>query len=429
MHYPFSRTLLAAFCLLDLAFITSASRAGGDPIDTSNLSSSDGKTDLSDGKAPILSDTGNFSRFPFRVTVAVRGGYDDNVYTTTFNKQGSGFINSSIGLSYDFGSPRTQISLQAGGGLTYYFDRPGQEDPDYNAYLALILKHKFSPRLILDANVYGTYQVEPDFSLNVGTIRRSGNFFYTLDKFTLTYLWTPRFSTATSYTFGATKYDNSAIGFYEDRIENTFGNEFRFLLTPTTTLVGEYRAEFINYDKIKRDSLTHFALAGFDHTFSPSFNVSFRGGVEFRSYDDNNNNINGGDQTSPYFEATANYAVRKDTTVTWTNRYGIDEPDVPSNPSRTSYRTGLIVTHNFTPRISSRLATFYQHDSYDGINNIMVVSPAFDENVLDIALSLRYAATRYLGFEIGYSHTEIFSDIVLREYDRNRIYAGVDFTF
>lgn len=421
-HTP-RRIIFSALCLLNIALCAQGTRAGGEPIvnSSSDLSTSDGKT-------PILADTGNFSRFPFRVTVAVRGGYDDNVYTTTFNKQGSGFINSSIGLSYDFGSPRTQISLQAGGGLTYYFDRPGQKDPDYNAYLALILKHKFSPRLILDANLYGTYQVEPDFSLNVGTIRRSGNFFYTLDKFTLTYLWTPRFSTATSYTFGATKYDNSAIGFYEDRIENTFGNEFRFLLTPTTTLVGEYRAQFINYDKIDRDSLTHFALAGFDHTFSPRFNVSFRGGVEFRSYNDTNI-INGGDQTSPYFEFSANYAVRKDTNITWTNRYGIDEPDVPANPSRTSYRTGLIVTHNFTPRISSRLAAFYQHDSYDGINNIMVVSPAFEENVLDIALSARYAATRYLGFEIGYSHTEILSDIVLREYDRNRIYAGVDFTF
>ena len=74
---------------------------------------------------------------------------------------------------------------------------------------------------------------------------------------------------------------------FEDRFENTVGNEFRFLLYPTTTVVGEYRFQIVTFDNIARDSMSHFALAGFDQRFSPRLDSSLRGGVEFRSYEEN----------------------------------------------------------------------------------------------------------------------------------------------
>jgi len=390
---------------------------------------------------------GLFSSIPFHVTVTVRGGYDDNTTTSSGSGQGSGFVNSAINLTYDFGSPRTRFSLQTGGGLTYYLDRPGQKDPDYNAYLGLSLKHLFSPRLILNVSAYAAYQAEPDFSVGTGFNRRSGNYFYTSDKFTLSYLWTPRFSTATSYTFGALLYDNtgsSGVGSFENRIENTFGNEFRFLFWPATTLVAEYRIEFTAYQSSNADAVSQFILAGFDHSFSPEFNASFRGGFQIRSLDFTQmipasiQIVNGfltfvpaqtihtsTDSTSPYFEATLNYAVGKKTSLSWTNRYGIEEPDIPGQPKRVTFRTGLEAKYNWTPRISSRLAMFYGHDDYSG----NATSPAFVEDSIDVALSLRYAITRYLGVEVGYNHTEILSDVSLREYSRNRFYAGADFSF
>jgi hypothetical protein len=381
---------------------------------------------------------GIFSSIPFHVTVTVRGGYDDNIFTSSLNPQGSAFMNGSIGLSYDFGSPRTRLSLQTGGGLTYYFDRPGQQDPDYNAYLGLSLKHSFSPRLILNVSAYAAYQVEPDFSFGTGFNRRSGNYFYTSDKFTLSYLWTPRFSTATSYTFGALLYDNTGItgvGNFENRIENTFGNEFRFLIWPTTTLVAEYRIQFVAYQSNNSDAVNQFILAGFDHSFSPRFSASFRGGFQIRSLDTQQIVLNpdlttstvnvSSDSTSPYFEATVNYAVGQQTSVSWTNRYGIEEPDIPGQPGRTTFRTGLEGKHNWTPRISSRLAIYYQHDDYSGNST----SLAFTEDSIDAALSLRYAVTRYLGLEVGYNYTDVLSDVALRGYSRNRFYGGADFSF
>jgi hypothetical protein len=275
-------------------------------------------------------------------------------------------------------------------------------------------------------NAYASYQTEPDFTLALGINRRSGNFFYTQDRSTVTYLWAPRFATATSYTFGALHYDDESVGFFEDRFENTFGNEFKFLVWPTTSLVAEYRFELINYDHdINRDSMTHFVLGGFDHSFSPRFSASFRGGAEFRNYEDQG----GDDQSSPYFEGTLNYALGKNTTLTWTNRYGIEEPDVLLNPSRETFRTGLRIKHDFTSRITLNAAAYYEHDDYDSVNNNNAISSSFTEEAADLALSARYAVTRYFGVEVGYNHTEVWSDISVREYSRNRYWAGLNVIF
>ena len=178
-------------------------------------------------------DTGNFSRSSFRYSVSVRGGYDDNVNTSSVFEQESASVSIGGTLAYNFGSPRTQLSLTTGGGYTYYLsDILGGENYDANIYLALSATHKATPRLTFAASVYASYQTQPDFDLNVALNRRSGNFFYTSDKFSMSYLWTPRFSTVTSYTLGVVKSEDADVADFEDRFENTVGNEFRFLVRP-----------------------------------------------------------------------------------------------------------------------------------------------------------------------------------------------------
>lgn len=368
--------------------------------------------------------TGNFAKSPFHVSVAVREGYDDNIYTTTNSRVGSFFTNASAILDYTFGSPRTRFDLQAVAGGSYYYYRPFGQDYDVNTSLTLGLEHHATPRLTLSANAYVTYQTEPDLNNNVlGVNRRVGNYFYTADKFTASYQWAPRFATATSYTFGAINYDDSSIGAFEDRYEHTFGNEFRFLVLPTTTLVGEYRFEIVDFDVAPRDSTTHFVLAGIDHTFNPRFNISVRAGAEFRDID------NFGERTSPYAESTLRYAAGKRTSLEWTARYGLEEPDVSGSPSRTTFRTGLSLSYAIASRITATGSVFYEHDDNDGVLTSTFFQPQFDENTVDIGIGLRYDINRVFALLAGYNFTEVFSDIPLREYYRNRIYLGLNATF
>ena len=324
--------------------------------------------------------------------------------------------------------------------MTYYFDREsngidgnGSDDNyDVNAYLAFAITHKATPRLTLAANIYASYQSQPDFDSfsrgGLGFSRQNQDYFYSIDKFSAAYAWTPKFSTVTSYTLGVIDYDSDVLSVFEDRYEHTLGNEFRFLIWPTTTLVAEYRFGIVDYnDTNQRGSTSHFFLGGFDHSFSPRFSISARGGVEFRQFDhDNLNGFNDGNNTSPYAELTLNYALAQGTSISWSNRYSLEEPDVPDAFSRNTFRTALSVRHSFTPRIVAALNVAYQHDENQGSFGF----GDFDEDAFDVSLSVRYTINRNWALDAGYQHTEVVSDeSVFREFSRNRIYAGVSFTF
>lgn len=425
-------TLSTAFLAALLSLHPQMAQAGGEGFSKDVMGdakeSVDTKSDLGLGK---------FASFPFHVTVAVRGGYDDNVNLASVDEQGSAFISTNLGLSYEFGSPRTRLSLSGGGGVTYYFDRGNDlnggdsEDYDVNGFIAFAITHKATPRLTLAANVYASYQSQPNFDTfghgGLGFSRQNQDFFYSTNKFSVAYAWTPKFSTVTSYTLGIVNYDSDVLSTFEDRYEHTIGNEFRFLVLPTTSVIAEYRFGIVDYNETdNRGSTSHFFLGGIDHSFSPRFNVSFRGGVEVREFDNDDPLFDEGDRTSPYFEGTLNYAIAQATSLSWTNRYSLEEPDVPDALSRTTFRSALSLRHNFTPRIVAGLNVAYQHDDNDGRNGFA----GFDEDAFDVSLSVRYAINRNWAIDAGYQHTEVVSDESLfREFSRNRYYAGVSFTF
>jgi hypothetical protein len=384
--------------------------------------------------APVPVETGQnvgagiFGTLPFKLTINVSGGYDDNFTTSNQLKQASPFTNAGALAEYDFGDSRTRINFSLGVDFTYYYDYiaiPGiaSNDYDINIPLRLSLIYKSTPRFTFAADIFLTYTSEPDFTIAQGLNQRAGNYFFTQDKFTGTYLWSPRFATATSYTFGTLRYDDDQLGFFENRWENTFGNEFRFLLSRTTTFVAEYRFQLFTYQDADRDSRTQYALGGFDHTFDPRLSMSIRGGAQFREFDPN------GSETGPYVEANFNYAAGKQTTIAWTNRYGLEEPDNAFSQSRQTFRTGLSGKHDFTSRISATLGAYYEHNDYQSINQPGFFTPGFTEQVIDLSVGLRYAVARYWGVEVGYGYTDVWGDIAGREYTRNRVWAGVNVTF
>jgi hypothetical protein len=381
------------------------------------------------GSTPNLG-LGIFSRFPLNISMSVHGGYDDNVNTAPSGSEQSSLF-STVGLvvGYNLDSPRTKVSLASNFGFTYYSNVDSNAfEPNLN--ITLTLNHKVSPRLGISVSSFTVYQSEPDFQYGLGTNRRAGNYFSTQDKITASYAWAPRFSTATSYTIGVVYYDEIATGMFEDRVDNTFGNEFRFLIWPTTNLVGEYRFEALTYQHIDRDSTTHFLLAGFDHAFSPRLAAIFRGGAEVRHYQ------TVGTNTSPYFESTVTYVLGKDTSVAWSTSYRIEEGDIQFNPTRKSFRTGIQGRHNLTARISASLSMYFDHDDYaetESPNPIVgqppIINAGFTEDSFFVDLALRYAVTRYMGLEAGYDHTEVSSGLMGRDYSRNRIWGGLNVSF
>jgi hypothetical protein len=369
------------------------------------------------------SGVGVFSPTPVQIYATISGGYDDNVNTLQTSKQGSAFTSGNLILDYTFGDPRLQLVLNAGAGGSYYYEHISGQKYDIDLKGALGITYKSSPRLTLGSTLLVDYLTEPNFNAPGGLNSRNGNYLYTTDKAFVSYSWSQRFSTKTSYTFEAFNYDNNAIAAFSNRISNTFGNEFHFQLVPTTSLVAEYRYDIVSYENASLDSTTHFALGGIDHIFNPRLSASLRGGAEFRSYK------NDGDQTAPYFEGGATYVLGKRVSLTWNNHYGLEEPGLVGAQNRTTFRTGFQTKFNLTSRISSNIDLYYVHDNYRAFTTGAIVTPGFTEDTFDGNLSVRYAITPLFGVQAGYHYTDITSGLQFREYSRNRVSAGISLTF
>ena len=328
-----------------------------------------------------------------------------------------------------------RLSLDTSAGVTYYWQHISNQDYDINLQGHFVLQYKATPRLTLGSDVLIAYLTEPSFNYGVGLNTRAGNYLYTLDTFSARYLWAPRFSTVTHYTLTVINYDDNSVGILQDRVENNFGNEFRFLLTPVTALLGEYRLELVHYTQAQNplDSTTHFVLGGFDHTFNPRLNVTVHAGAQFRSYSD------GGTRNSPYVEANLNYTVGRRTTLSWINHYGLEEPDVENSQNPTVFRTGLEGKFRLTPRISTTLGVYYAHSDYpesttplffDGIIIGETIVPAFTQDEFDGSIDLRFAITPLIGAQLGYHYTDVTADMGQgQNYHRNRVFGGFNVTF
>src|SRR5438445_269845 len=250
------------------------------------------------GSEPNFQFPGLTSRLPIHLYLSVYEGYDDNPLTTS-SASGSLFTSGSLTLSYGLNNVRTKVDLTASAGATYYSEL-NNRTYDKNDYIRLSIVHDISQRLNISASINAAYRTAPDFSSNVGPETRQGNFFETSDSLSLSYHWSPSFSTVTSVDGRRVSYDRSSVGMSEDRSEGTGGEQFQFTLQHrATALVAEYRYEVIRYDTFPRDSSTHFMLAGFDESLGPKFKLTARGGATIRSYESNNV-----DRTDPHFETS-----------------------------------------------------------------------------------------------------------------------------
>jgi predicted porin len=251
-------------------------------------------------------------------------------------------------------------------------------------------------------------------------------FFDTVDIFALTYRWSTRFSMITSYTFERVQYFSSSNGnsqtgvqdtLAQNRIQNTFSEEFQFSLTSRTLLVGEYRFQTINYDTAPTDSTTHFVLAGVNHNLTEHLIVHVRGGESFRSLE------NEGNMASPYFEGSLGY-VSSNHSLNWVSSYGYESPTATGVTTTKTWRTGLNLTYDLTSRLSSTTGVYYHQDENTG-----GTGSTGTQNSLELSVGLRYYIDKHFALHVNYEHNSTSSLGSTPGYSRNRYFAGLTYTF
>ena len=386
---------------------------------------------------------GDETLFPYapRFSVTLEGGYDDNVNTsnvdagsgTSTGGGGSAFTKTHVTLTKDLRMPRTQLSIVIGGGVTYYFDKVSG-GTKVTGSLDATLTHKVSPRLTLSAVIDAAQRTEPQFETDLGP-QRSANYFSTTDTLTASYMWSPRLSTSSNYQLRLLNYADTSVNAVDagkagqDRVEQTFAESLHFLWSPRTTITTDYRFGLIDYDSAPRDSLTHTVLGGLEYRIHSRSKATLQGGATFRKYEDQQN----GEQTNPYASASLNYVLSSSTSLKWTARYSVEEPNSAVALSRTTFRTGLTLAYKFTPRITAHLALNYNHNVNSGL--LASGAPGADqlestEDVLHLVLGVKYAVSKRVALDLGYEHTKLDSERRANGgYSRNRYSAGLSLSY
>jgi len=429
---PKTHSFASLWLTASLMLFQSAHARGEEPV-VEVVTQNGTVSTANEGGASLLSP------LPLHLVLSIDGGYDDNVQTSTTGR-GSLYTDGKVTLSYDRKDVRTQVSLIAIAGGTYFEDATGTTPYDVDISLALVVSHKVSERLKLAASIYGAYRTEPDLTSNVGLNNRQGPYFDTTDKFTATYHWTLRLATVPTFDFHRIQYESAAVAASINHSEYTFGDELRINLSSRTVLVPEYRFEMVNYDSFTaQDSTTHYALIGIDEDFSLRLKFKVLCGATFRSF------RNDGSRTDPHFEGSLNYALAPRSSLSWRTTYGVEENNAsavsrsgPMSPmSRVTFRTGLELNYALSARISANVSAYYHHDENQGLASMGTGQAGFPQDTYDLSLILRYAISRRFTFDLGFQRSQAISgqssaqssNQFTQPYSRGRYFAGLSFKY
>jgi opacity protein-like surface antigen len=366
----------------------------------------------------------DFSRAePVTWSIGVNGGYDSLRYGETsefFPDIESFFIQGGVGATYTKVDRRTPWSFDIDAGIINYLDdSPRDEDTFYSARAAFNIAHEISERLKISNNMFGTYEVEPNTAMGASTTLWNGQYFYGYENFNISYAWSRRVTTTTSYTIDSIIYQDDFVSQSEDRLSQLIAQQVSYAITPRTSIVGEYRYRTVNYfDRSDVDYRSHYVLAGIDHAWSQRLSTSVRGGVEIYSSDR-------ADSTAPYAELALDYAVDRTTSIRWFSALGFDGTEIQTFDTRYSFRTGLNATHQVDRRLTLNGGLSYVYSDFDGGDQ----SPTVTENSILASAGLSYLLWSNVSMNAQYSYSILESDDPTRDFDRNRVSLGMSASF
>ncbi|MEP2777576.1 MAG: hypothetical protein ABJQ29_07490 [Luteolibacter sp.] len=374
---------------------------------------------------------------PIKWSVGTNLTWDDNTSPGGVNDGDENVsINPYVGVSFVAVTPQTTWDVYARLGLVYYFDDlAGTSDDTFSSSRAGVnLTHRFNERLRFTSRNFISYEMEPDYSYGFASSRQNSEYLYWQTDNSVGYRWSERVATYTGIQFMGLEYDNIANA---DRTTWTAYNQFRYQLSPQSVLTASYRYSETSADGLASDSTNQYLLAGIEHRFSPNTILVANAGAQFRSVD----GIGGRDSTSPFLELALRSQINTQFGIRAFTRLGMEDYDtvVQSGPGLAEYSDKLTLRVGVSGdyQVSKFLGFFGGVDvitsSFDDgtfvTGPVGTSAPGADEAIVNayIGTSLRFTDT--ITGSVTYNFTNSDSDVIGRDYDRNRVSVGVQAEF
>lgn len=394
---------------------------------------------------------------PWSVSVAVRGFYDDNMFSAPTDadkvpgragpQESFGVsVNPKVGLN--FALDRTVITFNYSYDFRWFEARDNNE-ADHIQLADLGISHSFSERLKVDASDRFTYAQEgavriDDVQTLVG--RSDGDYVHNRAKAGVTAGLTERLNLTVSYQNDIWDFENTGANSFSallDRMEHLGTIELGYSVTPATSAGIGYMYKDVasrSTDLIStsvglapadsRDNRSHFIYGGVEHQFNAQLDAALRAGIQLVDFVNVPDNTQGYDTSTeiPFVDASLGYTYNPGSSLRVGVKHTMAPTSIGSALSQDATAVYANLNHAITPKWGLGAMALYQYSSlrggfYDGDS----------EQLFAAGVNVNYAISTSLSAELGYNYDNLSSDlntaIDLRSFDRNRVYVGLRAAF
>lgn len=391
---------------------------------------------------------------PWSVSASLRGFYDDNYTTAPKGAERDSFgisVSPSIALSLPL--EQTTMGLRYTLGANWYQDRENlnsANDPwDFSHELEAFLNHEFSQRYTLDLRDSFVISQEPGLLNDLANpYRTQGDNMRNRAEAHLTAALTRQLSVVLGYQNTWINYENDGGNFLQpslsgllDRMEQLGLINLRWQARKDSVVVLGYNYGDVAYDSNEtiaiagsplgpvtssyRDNHSHYFYGGIDQNFSKDLLLTLRGGAQHIDYYNDPLSDSG---LSPYAQVSLSYSYLPGSSVSvgWTYSHSATDVVAPTAGGQITQDQQASVlyaslNHRFNALLTGFVNGFWQASEFNG-----GLYDTQGDDFYGIGLGLRYRFNQYLSGEVGYNFDSLSSDLPGRDYDRNRVYLGVN---
>ncbi|PQJ29370.1 outer membrane beta-barrel protein [Rubritalea profundi] len=362
---------------------------------------------------------------PLEVTGTINFGWDDNLTPTIEANRGdeSAYTSLKVGANYLNIDPQTNIDFSLKLGVLYYLDNienAAASDTYSDSQVLLNVSHNVSERLRFSTRNYVFYGLEPDYNYGAVNDRTNEEYLFMSTDNSMGYKWTERLGTYTGFKYDDLSYSGGDTR--NDRKSLTLYNQFRYVLSPQAIATLDYRYRMADVSG-GLDSDNHKVLAGVEYRLNSTAVLVAKAGAQYRKVDSLDAS------SDPTFEigymqrVNEMFRVRADLSYE-INDYGTSF--LGSNfENNQAFRISLAGDYHLSQKLYFTGGINYVANEYYGGR------PEDEVDVLNLSIGATYKMMDNLAANLNYNYTNSSDDgdTLNRDYDRNRVQAGLTYTF
>ncbi len=350
-----------------------------------------------------------FDQFDYEPQMSLVQGYDDNINSDSRDAISDFFTNVELGL--DMKSEQRTHEIVFSGRVT---EQVFASESDFNN-----LRQDYSVLFRQELSRYDRISVTDSYTRAEDTDvfqdlfgRINDRYVYDLNRFAVDY--SRDFTRQLSFAFNyQNEYYNPDRADLSESTLNAGSVQADYYYSSATIASFVYKAARRAFDP-GESAMSHSVLAGIRHYLTSQLYIEGQGGVDFIE------NFNGDRLTEPRYSVSLVNDIDENTRLGITFTKDFTTNNYTADVFNT-WRVSVNLARQLLERMTVYGSGFFGKGEYDSLK--------IKDDLLGLSLGLRYQVSRDITANFGYTYTETDSDIDTRDYQRNRVYLGMDIRF